>query len=172
MLNPHQAKLRIVVLGNYNDRLWSKLDKYALVLSPDTLHLIVSMGVEWRGLLQQGDCKNAFCQGILPPDKITIVKPPISNQDAKKDKYWPLKCTLYGLHCSPRHWYDNVKKVLQHLAGLCQNFYDPAYSPATSSTRMILRFHPHWNHSPLASTLRTLSTFWPIPPSKLGSNNF
>jgi hypothetical protein len=31
--------------------------------------------------------KNAFCQGILPPDEMTIVKSPIGNTDAKKDDY-------------------------------------------------------------------------------------
>ncbi len=68
------------------------------------MHLIVSMAVEWHFTLQQGDCKNAFCQGILPPDEITIVKPPIGDPDTKKDEYWLLKLTLYGLHCSPQHW--------------------------------------------------------------------
>jgi hypothetical protein len=101
MINPHRAKSRIVVFGNYEDQLWSKSDKYAPVLCPDTLHLTVSMAIEQRKVLQQGNCKNAFCQGILPPDKITIVKPPIGDPDAKKDEYWLLKHTLYGLQWSP-----------------------------------------------------------------------
>jgi hypothetical protein len=55
------------------------------------------MAVERQRTLKQGDCKTAFCQGILPNNEITIVKPPIGNPDAKKDKYWLLKQTLYGL---------------------------------------------------------------------------
>jgi hypothetical protein len=55
MLNPHQAKSRIVVLGNHEDCLWSKLDKYAPVLCPDMLRLIVSMAIEQQKVLQQGD---------------------------------------------------------------------------------------------------------------------
>jgi hypothetical protein len=124
LLNPHHAKSRILVLGNYTDCLLSKSDKYALVLRPVTLRLLVSMAIEQRRVLQQGNCKNAFCQRILPPDEITIVKPPIRDPDAKKNEYWLLKRTLYGLCHSPRHWFDRIKKVLQQI-GLRQNAYDP-----------------------------------------------
>jgi hypothetical protein len=37
MLNPFRAKSQIVVLGNYKDCVWSKLDKYTPVLHPDTM---------------------------------------------------------------------------------------------------------------------------------------
>ncbi len=103
-INPPQAKLHLVVLGNYEDRIWLKLEKYAPILRPDTMQLIVSMAVEQWLTLNQGDCKNAFCQSILPLDKITIVKPPIGDPNVKKDKYWLLKRTLYGLCRSPCHW--------------------------------------------------------------------
>jgi hypothetical protein len=82
------------------------------------------MAVEWRRTIKQGDCKNAFCQGILPPDEITIVKPPIGDPDAKKDDYWLLKRTLYGLQCSPKHWYDKICKIF-HKIGLHQSAYNP-----------------------------------------------
>jgi hypothetical protein len=100
MIRPHRAKARIVVLGNHEDRIWTKSDKYAPVLRPDTLCLLISMAVVCRCTLKQGDCKNAFCQGILPPDEITIVKPPIGNPDAKEGEYWLLKRTLYGRGCT------------------------------------------------------------------------
>ena len=124
MLNPLRAKSRIVVLGNHEDRVWSKPEKYAPVLRPDTMRLLVSMAVERRRTLKQGDCKNAFCQGILPDDEITVVKPPIGDPDATKDEYWLLKKTLYGLRRSPRHWYNKIKAVL-HSIGLRQNASDP-----------------------------------------------
>jgi hypothetical protein len=91
MLRPHRAKARIVVLGNHEDRIWTKSDKYAPVLHSNTLRLLTSIAVERRCTLKQGDCKNTFCQGILPPDEITIVKPPIGDPDAKDGKYWLLK---------------------------------------------------------------------------------
>ena len=124
MLRPHRAKARIVVLGNHEDRIWTKSEKYAPVLRPDTLRLLTSMAVERRRTLKQGDCKNAFCQGILPPDEITIVKPPIGDPDAKEGEYWLLKWTLYGLRRSPKHWYDKIRKIFNKL-GLQQNAYDP-----------------------------------------------
>ena len=124
LLRPHRAKARIVVLGNHEDRIWTKSEKYAPVLRPDTLRFIVSLAVERHRTLRQGDCKNAFCQGILPPDEITIVKPPIGDPDATKDEYWLLKRTLYGLRRSPKHWYDKIRKILNSM-GLHQNAYDP-----------------------------------------------
>ncbi len=61
MLRPHRAKARIVVLGHHEDRIWTKSEKYAPVLRPDTLRLLTSMAVERRRTLKQGNCKNAFC---------------------------------------------------------------------------------------------------------------
>jgi hypothetical protein len=46
MLISHRSKSRIIVLGNYEDRLWSKSDKYAPVLHPDALRLIISMAIK------------------------------------------------------------------------------------------------------------------------------
>ena len=124
MLNPLRAKSRIVVLGNHEDRVWTKPEKYAPVLRPNSMRLIVSLAVKRRRTLKQGDCKNAFCQGILPDDEITIVKPPIGDPNAAKDKYWLLKRTLYGLWRSPRHWYNKITSVLGTI-GLKPNASDP-----------------------------------------------
>jgi hypothetical protein len=101
MMNPHWAKSCIVVLGNHEDQIWTKSEKYAPVFRPDTMRLLLSMAVKQRRVLKQGDCKNAFGQGILPSDKITIVKPPIGDPESTKDEYWLLKRTLYGLWHSP-----------------------------------------------------------------------
>jgi hypothetical protein len=77
----------------------------------------------WR-TLKQGNCKNAFYQGIHLDDKITIVKPPIGNPDAKKDEYWLLQGMLYGLCHSPHHWYMKIKTIL-HSLDLRDNVSDP-----------------------------------------------
>ena len=124
MFNPLRAKSRIVVLGNHEDRVWTKPEKYAPVLRPDSMRLLVSLAVENRRTLKQGDCKNAFCQGVLPDDKVTIVKPPIGDPDAGNDEYWLLKKTLYGLRRSPRHWYNKITTVLASI-GLKPNASDP-----------------------------------------------
>jgi hypothetical protein len=112
------------VLGNHEDRVWTKPEKYAPVLRPDSMCLMVSMTTEHRCILNQGDCKNAFCQGSLAKDEITIVKPAIGNPDAKKDEYWLLKRTLYGLRCSPRHLYTKINAALNTI-GLHANSSDP-----------------------------------------------
>jgi hypothetical protein len=43
---PLQAKSRIVVLGNHENRVWSKSDGFAPVLCQDTLHFLVSLAIE------------------------------------------------------------------------------------------------------------------------------
>jgi hypothetical protein len=88
------------------------------------MRLMVSLATESHCVLKQGDCKNALCQRILPDNEITIVKPPIGDPNAKKDEYWLLKCTLYGLRRSPRHWYTKINAALNAL-GLHANSLEP-----------------------------------------------
>ncbi len=85
---------------------------------------MVSFATERRRTLKQGNCKNTFCQGILPDDEITIAKPPIGDPEATKKEYWLLKRTLYGLQCSPCHWYTKINAALNHI-GLHANSSDP-----------------------------------------------
>jgi hypothetical protein len=94
MLNQFHAKPWIVVLGNHEDCMWSKSEQHAPVLCLDTMRLILSMALDQHCTLKQGDCKNTFCQGILTPDKIMIVKPTIGDPKATKNEYWLLKHTL------------------------------------------------------------------------------
>ena len=140
-LAPDRAKSRIVVFGNLKNRIWSKSEKYAPVLQYSSLRLLTSMAVENRRRLKQGDCKNAFCNAVLPPDETTIIKPPAGDPDSKKDVFWLLKKTLYGLGRSPRHWYKMVNKILTDM-GLKPSLHDPCLfqgvpsslaSPATTT---------------------------------------
>ncbi len=94
------------------------------MLRGDSLHFLVGLAVEiWRPLCQ-GDCKNAFCQGILPPDKITIVHPPAGDPETNPNEYWLLQKTLYGLCCSPHHWYNKINRILKSI-GLEPSLKDP-----------------------------------------------
>jgi hypothetical protein len=86
-LMPLRAKSRIVVLGNRESCEWSKSNQFAPVLCFDSLRYLVSLAVQRCCGLKQGNCKNAFCQGILPLEEITIVQPPWGDPDAAKDKY-------------------------------------------------------------------------------------
>jgi hypothetical protein len=87
-MNPLRTKSCIVVLGNHKDRVWTKPKKYAPVLHLDSMSLMVSLAMEPCCALKQGNCKDAFCQGVLPDDKITIIKPPIGDPYPTKNKYW------------------------------------------------------------------------------------
>jgi hypothetical protein len=58
--NPHRAKSRIVVLGHFEDRYYTKSQRYAPVLKYSSLRLLYSKAVEKKRILQQDDCKNAF----------------------------------------------------------------------------------------------------------------
>jgi hypothetical protein len=64
--------------------------------------------------------------GILPPEEVTIVRPPSGDPDAAKDEYWLLQKTLYGLRRSPRHWYEKIDSILCSI-GLIHNAHDPCF---------------------------------------------
>ena len=110
--NPNRAKSKIVALSNLERRVWSREDKYAPVLSSTVARLLVSMAVKDGCRLEQADCNNTFCNGILPEDKICIVKPPANCPRSKKGTFWKLNKTLYGLYRSTHHWYT---KISNHL---------------------------------------------------------
>ena len=78
-----------------------------------------------RGL-KQGDCKNAFCQGILPKEEVTIVCPLSGDPDAPTDEYWLPQKILHGLRRSPRHWYKKIDSILCSI-GLVPNAHDPCF---------------------------------------------
>ena len=84
-LMPLRTKSRIVVLGNLEDRCWSKAQSFSPVLWQDSLQFLVNLAVEKRHKLEQGDCKHAFCQSVLPPEETTIICPPSGDPDADRN---------------------------------------------------------------------------------------
>eukprot|EP00956_Cyclotella_meneghiniana_P038057 scaffold148302_cov51-Cyclotella_meneghiniana.AAC.2 len=132
--NPVRAKSRIVVLGNHEDRIYDKSEKYAPVLKYSSLRLLVAKAVRAKRVLQQGDCKNAFCNAELPDDELTVVRPPVGDPGYAKDEYWFLKKTLYGLRRSPHHWYNMITDILKDI-GLTPSPHDPClFSGVVHST--------------------------------------
>ena len=121
---PNRAKSRIVVLGNFEDRYYEKAKRYAPVLKYTSLRLLTAKAISAKRILQQGDCKNAFCNALLPPEERTVIRPPVGDPAYDKDEYWLLKKTLYGLRRSPRHWYDMINKILTKM-GLQPSAHDP-----------------------------------------------
>jgi hypothetical protein len=82
------------------------------------------MAVEKQFSLCQGNCKNAFCQAILPSEEVTIVHPPSGDPDANPHKYWLLKQTLYALQCRLLHWCHKINAILWSI-GLTPSLEDP-----------------------------------------------
>jgi len=123
---PTRAKSRIVVLGNFDPRPWTKSDCFSPVVSIPMVRLITALAVHNRCTVKQGDCKFAFIQASLPESELTIAKPPLGCPFSGVRKYWRLKKSLYGLRRAPRHWYKLFSSVLQSPElGLTPTKHDP-----------------------------------------------
>ena len=108
---PLRAKSRIVVLGDFEDRLNQKFQRYAPVLKYSSLRLLIDKALGDKWILQQGNYKNALYNSTLPDDEVTVIRPPIGDPDFQEDEYWLLKKTLYGLRKYPHHWELAVSKI-------------------------------------------------------------
>jgi hypothetical protein len=122
--NPVRAKTRIVALGNYEETIWTKSEKYAPVLRDESSRLMTSMAVERGQREKQGDCENVFVQSYLPDNEKSIVRPPKGCPISRNGELWLLRKNLYGLRRSPYHWYQNIRKILEDM-GLSISPHDP-----------------------------------------------
>ena len=118
------AKSRIVVLGNFEDRLYQKSQRYSPVLKYSSLNLLTSKSLGDKWILQQGDWKDELCNSTLPGDEVTVIIPPIGDLAFQEYEYWLLKKTLYGLCQYPHHWYNIMKGILLKM-GLKASPHDP-----------------------------------------------
>ena len=91
------------------------------------------MAVENCRRLKQGNYKTTFCNARLPDDDTTIIKPPFGDPEAKKDMFWLLQKTMYGLGRSPRHWYKIVNSIIIDM-GLKPSLHDPCLFQAVPSS--------------------------------------
>jgi hypothetical protein len=110
-----RVKSRIVALGNFEDRVWEKSEKYAPVLRDESSQAMTCMAIGRGRREKQGDCKNALVQSYLPKDEKIICRPPRGCPLSKPGDLWLLRKTLYGLRRSPYHWYHNIKNILLDL---------------------------------------------------------
>ena len=115
--NPNRAKSQFVALGSLEQRIWSWEDKYIPVLRSTASQLLVSMVVDNGRCLKQADCRNAFCNGILPDDETCIVKPPIGCPISSPGTFWKLNKTLNELTRSTHHWYTKISNHLKDDMG-------------------------------------------------------
>ena len=92
-----RAKYCIVILGNFEDRLYQKPQRYDLFLKYSYLRLLTYSVVGDKHTRQQVTSKNAFCNATLTDDEVAVTRTPIGNPAFQDDEYWILKKTLYGL---------------------------------------------------------------------------
>jgi hypothetical protein len=120
------TKSRIVILGNHKDRVWSTSDRFAPVLCQDSLCFLVSLAVEKGHPLRQGVCKNAFCQGTLLDDEITILHPPSGDPEADPQECWLLQQTWFH-----PVWYS----ILRYRT---KNYFCGVHKQSTLNARLII----------------------------------
>ena len=121
---PLRAKSLIVFLGDFEDCLYQKSQRYAPLLKYISLRLLTAKAVVYERILQQGDCVNSFYNATLTNDEVNVIRSPIGNLAFQEDEYWILKKTLYGLRRSPHHWYSLIKGILLKM-GLKASPHDP-----------------------------------------------
>ena len=112
---PLCAKSRIVVLGNFEDCLYQKYQRYAPVLKYSSLQLLTAKAVGYKRIPKQGDRNNEFYNSTLPDNEVTVIRSPIGDPAFQEDEYWLLNKTLYRLHQSPHHWYNMIKGILPKM---------------------------------------------------------
>ena len=88
LVQPKQAKYRIVVLGNHDYHTWSKAATTAPVMSPLELRLLTSLAVFHKQVLKNCDVKQAFVQSSLPENETYFVKPPAGCPKSSPGTYW------------------------------------------------------------------------------------
>jgi hypothetical protein len=86
-----------------NQALWSLANsKTSITIKVSNKHqfsrtFFTSLAVSHCRILQQGDCKNAFCQTYLPDHELTIIRPPLVTPSYANDKFCPPLKTFYGI---------------------------------------------------------------------------
>ena len=109
---PLRSNSFIVDLGNFEDCLYQKSQRYDPVLKYSSIRLLTSKAVGDKRILQQFDCKNVLCKATLPDDEVAVIRPLIGDPAFQDDEYWLLRKTLYGLRRSSHHWYNMIKWIL------------------------------------------------------------
>jgi len=88
LVQPKQAKYRIVVLGNHDYHTWSKAATTAPVMSQLELQLLTSLAVFHKQVLKNCDVKQAFVQFLLTENETYFVKPPAGCPKSSPGTYW------------------------------------------------------------------------------------
>ena len=113
-----------------------------LSLNNVSFRIITARAVGNKGILQQGDFKNAFCNTQLPDDGVTVIHPPIGNLVFQENEYCILKTSLYGLLRSPHNCYNIIKGIILKMV-LNPSTHDPCIISVTTTNPYSSTCTPH-----------------------------
>jgi len=131
------TKARLCARG-YEDLEVDKNNTNSPTCSKETIRVALAIIAANGWSCKSLDVKSAFLQG-KPIERDIFIKPP---KEAKTDKVWRCKKSVYGLNEASRHWYDKVKKELSKLGFSCSKF-DEAFFYQTKEDKLrgVLSLH-------------------------------
>ncbi|PPQ83944.1 hypothetical protein CVT24_005864 [Panaeolus cyanescens] len=111
-------------------------ETFAPTVRPSTLRFILSLGATLGSSIEQADAKNAYLNGVLPPNEIIYMEVPpiffkiypelIKRAKVAKANGKRLVCRLwrplYGTKQGANKWYEELSRVLNKIGFVRSNF--------------------------------------------------
>lgn len=113
-------KARLVARGFQQNAGIDYFSTFSPVVKPLTLHIIFSLAVTKRWIIQQVDINNAFLNGTLH-ETVYIQQPEGFLDPDKPTHVCKLKKSLYGLKQAPKAWYELLRPLLLRQASVTHN---------------------------------------------------
>ena len=119
-------KARLVVDGRQQDP-----STYGSIASPTmkltSMRILLALAAKNQWQIYADDAHMAFLNAMRPPDKPVYAQFPDGYRDGSHGKCLLLRRCLYGLHDSPQHWYDEMRKFVVDEYGLTPSKVDACY---------------------------------------------
>ncbi|PPR03037.1 hypothetical protein CVT24_012297 [Panaeolus cyanescens] len=111
-------------------------DTFAPTVRPSTIRFMLSLGATLGSSIEQADAKNAYLNGVLPPNEIIYMHVPsifyqlypeiIKRAKSAKSNGKRLVCRLwrplYGTKQGANKWYEELSRVLDKIGFVRSNF--------------------------------------------------